>query len=54
MAKVKVKESFVDRYTKVVYPVGKELDLAEERIKEIQKAYPFLIQVLPETKKEGK
>lgn len=53
MVKVKVKTSFVDRHTRAVYPVGKVLEISEDRLKEIQAAYKGLIEVVEEKKEKA-
>lgn len=40
--KVKVVKKFRDKYTKKIYKVNEELELKEERVKEILKKGPYV------------
>lgn len=55
--KVKVIKTFRDKYTKVVYQKGQEIDLTKERYEELTSAAlgPFVREIdVPENANEGK
>ena len=51
MAMIKVKKSFIDAHTGVNHPVGETFEATDERIAEINKVSPDLIEIV---KKAGK
>lgn len=52
--KVKVIESFKDKYTNEIYPVDKELDITEERFAEILETGAFVEKIEEPEKKPAK
>ena len=51
--KVKVKEVFRDKYTGKVYKINNEIEITEERFKEINEKHNYVEKVV-ENKKENK
>lgn len=52
--KVRVIKPFRDKYTKVIYQKGKEIEVTKERFEEINSAAlgPFVEEIKPEIKKK--
>ena len=52
--KVKVIETFRDKYTNKVYKINDEIEITEERFKEINKEYKYVEKVIENKKVDKK
>ena len=52
--KVKVKETFRDKYTNKVYKINDEIEITEERFKEINEEHKYVEKVIENKKVDKK